>query len=248
MAILALSAQGELPYRTFLFANVGEDSEDPATLTYLRDVAVPYAEAHGIEIHELHRRRRDGTIETLRGRLERPGIRSVDIPARLAGGAPGHRKCTEDFKLAVVRRWCREHGATKESPAEIAIGFSMDEIGRIGRSKNHPIERKVFPLLDLRLGLAACIAVIRRAGLPIPPKSSCYFCPFRNDFAEMRRDRPEVFAQAVEVEHVINRTRARLGRDRLYLARAMVPLEDLPEEQDGFDFGPETCDSGGCMT
>ncbi len=36
-ALLVLAAQGTIDYRTFLFCNVGDDSEHPATLCYVRE-------------------------------------------------------------------------------------------------------------------------------------------------------------------------------------------------------------------
>jgi len=38
-AALVLAAQGRIDYHTFLFCNVGEDSENPDTLTYVQEVA-----------------------------------------------------------------------------------------------------------------------------------------------------------------------------------------------------------------
>jgi hypothetical protein len=62
---------------------------NPATLRYVRDVALPYATDHGIELHELRKVRRDGTVETLHGRLVQPGSRSLPIPVRMPDtGAP----------------------------------------------------------------------------------------------------------------------------------------------------------------
>jgi hypothetical protein len=55
---------------------------NPATLRYVRDVALPYATDHGIELHELRKVRRDGSVETLHGRLVQPGSRSLPIPVR----------------------------------------------------------------------------------------------------------------------------------------------------------------------
>ena len=60
-ALLVLAAQGEIDYPVALFANTGDDSEHPATIRYLRDVAAPFAAAHGIELVELQRRKRDGS-------------------------------------------------------------------------------------------------------------------------------------------------------------------------------------------
>ena len=47
-AALVLAAEGTIDYRTFVFCNVGEDSENPATLAYVHEYAQPYAAAHGL--------------------------------------------------------------------------------------------------------------------------------------------------------------------------------------------------------
>lgn len=44
-AMMVLAAQGELAVDAMLFANVGNDSERKATLNYVRDVAIPFADA-----------------------------------------------------------------------------------------------------------------------------------------------------------------------------------------------------------
>ncbi len=49
-SLLVLAAQGRIDFDLFLMANVGEDSEHPATLKYVREVAIPYAEERGIEL------------------------------------------------------------------------------------------------------------------------------------------------------------------------------------------------------
>ena len=79
-ALLVLAAQSRIDFQTFLFANVGDDSEHPSTLRYLREIAVPYAEQHGITIHELHRVARVGQPETIRQRITRPGVYSNRQP------------------------------------------------------------------------------------------------------------------------------------------------------------------------
>lgn len=151
-AALVLAAQGRLDYRVFVFANVGEDSEHPGTLAYLRRVAVPYAAANRLELHEVRRTRRDGTPETLYGRLTRPGSRSLPIPVRMPDtGAPGTRNCTADFKIRVVARWQRQHGATPADPATTALGITLDEIGRARTDSGVPHQVLAYPLLDLGL-------------------------------------------------------------------------------------------------
>lgn len=139
-ALLVLAARGEIDFRTFLFANVGDDSEHPATLTYVREVAMPYAARAGLEVQELMRHRRDGSTETLMQRLNRTDTRSIPIPVRMANGAPGRRNCTADFKIKVIGRWLREHGATAQNPASVGIGISLDEIHRANRRHRDPYE------------------------------------------------------------------------------------------------------------
>lgn len=240
-ALLVLSAQGYLPYRTFLFANVGDDSEHPATLTYVREVAFDYAAANGIEIHELHRvpkkGRFAGRVETLVERMSATGSRSIPIPMRGSDtGKPGKRTCTADFKIAVVGRWLREHGATAANPARVAIGISTDEYERATDKRESAYERVEYPLLHLEHRLAPagasrdqCKKIIASAGLPIPGKSSCYFCPFHKPrvFADMARTEPVLFEQACQVEDHINSGRP--DDNHLYLTRFGRPLRDVFE-------------------
>lgn len=241
-ALLVLAAQGYIPHRTFLFSNVGDDSEDPASLRYLREVAFDYAAAHGIELHELHRVPTrgisKGQVETLYGRLMREGSRSLPIPVRMSNGAPGTRACTADFKIRVVGRWLKEHGATAENPARVAIGISTDEWHRANNKRAEPYEISEYPLLTLEHRLAPrgasradCEAIIKDAGLPVPPKSSCYFCPFHRPavFADMARERPELFEKAAHLEDTLNARRDLLGKDHVYLTRFARPLREVFE-------------------
>ncbi|MGW4802564.1 phosphoadenosine phosphosulfate reductase [Kitasatospora sp. NPDC004272] len=252
-ALLVLAAKREIDYTTFLFANVGDDSERPATLAYIHEVAAPFAANAGLELHRLRRTRRDGTTETLMERLTRPGIRSIPIPVRMANGAPGRRSCTTDFKIKVIGRWLRQHGASADAPATVGIGISIDEIHRANRRRSEPYEQIEYPLLDLRLRRNDCEEIIKDAGLPVPPKSSCFFCPFRtvDAWRRQRQAEPELFARAVALEKTVNGRRADLGRDPVYLTRYGKPLaEAIPFEhevptEEAEDSG---CDSGWCMT
>jgi hypothetical protein len=256
-ALIVLAATGRLPKPdAALFANVGDDSEHPATLDYVRDIAVPYAAEHGIPVHELHRQRRDGTSETLMQRLTREGSRSIDIPVRMASGAPGNRSCTGDFKIAVVGKWLKANGASRDNKATVWIGISVDEIHRASNKRAMPYETPAYPLLDLGLDRSACMTVIKNAGLPVPPKSSCYFCPFHRPqtWAEMRRDEPELFNKSADLEDLLNRRRDMLGKDHVWLTGFNKPLRDaIGVAQDMlpiFPSGPDidTCDEGYCWT
>lgn len=253
-ALVVLAVGGRVNAEAALFANVGDDSERKRTLDYVRDIATPWAAARGFPIHELRRQRRDGSFDTLRQHLAR-SKRSIDIPVRMADtGAPGNRKCSPMFKRSVVARWLRDNA---DLPADVMIGFSIDEIERVGRQRDDGVQHSVYPLLDLGLNRSGCEQVIRDAGLPVPSKSACYFCPYHRPqtWAEMRRDEPDEFAAAQVLEDEMNVRRDTLGRDHVYLTKFGKRLSDaIGEAQpalfdgDGSDIGEVGCDDGSCFT
>ena len=251
-AALVLAVQGKIDYHTFLFCNVGLDSENPATLTYVQEIVKPYALVNGIELVELQKRR-NGELDTVYGRLTRPESRSIGIPIRMSNGAPGNRTCTVDFKILVVARWTKQHGATKDAPATIGLGISLDEFQRMRSDSGIAHERLDYPLITLRLDRSACMEIIRQAGLPIPPKSSCWFCPFHSlrAWQEMRQEQPEMFMKAVALEQHINERRAKLGRDQVWFTDKCKPLDKVTTDlmQHSLFASEETdgCESGYCM-
>lgn len=254
-ALLVLAAQGRINFRLFLFANTGDDSEHPATLAFVRQVAMPYAADHGIEVLELERRPTRGVfagrVETLYGRITREGSRSLDIPVRMSNGSPGNRKCTAEFKIHVIGKELKRRGATVEDPATVALGISTDEIERAhpGVDPQAPYQRRVYPLLDMGLRRSDCMTVIAEAGLPVPGKSACWFCPFHDDEAwrRLKRDTPDLFVKACELEVTLNERRDVLGKDHVWLTRHARPLAQTVDDQLTLD-GMDGCDSGWCMT
>lgn len=256
-ALLALAAQGRIEFRTFLFANVGADSENPATLEYVHDVAMPFARQHGIELVELQRTfaraPRTGEVETIFGRLTKPGSRSLPIPVRMSGGQPGVRACTADFKVRVVAKELRRRGATVERPAVVGLGISVDELERAkpGIDPLAPFQRRVYPLLDLGLRRSDCHQIIADAGLPIPERSACWFCPLksRESWRTLKRRQPVLFARACWLEAILNNRRRELGRDSVWLTRHARPLAETVDDQLSFeDLDEGGCDSGWCFT
>src|SRR5437763_411687 len=111
-AALVLAGQGKIDFPLFIFANVGEDSESPDTIPYVREYAIPYGLLHGVEVIE---RERGGVNHSLLHKMQRLES-SLPIPIRMDGtGAPGKRSCTQDFKIDVVVREVKARGATAEN-------------------------------------------------------------------------------------------------------------------------------------
>lgn len=248
-AALVLAAQGRIDFKRFWFSNVGDDSEHPATLRYVTECAQPFAAAHSLELREL-RRTPKGQERTLYDVLMREGSRTINIPVRMNDtGAPGTRSCTADFKIRRIAAWQKVEGATPENPAVTGLGISMDEFQRMRTDSGVPHQVLEYPLIDMRLSRQDCINIIAGAGLPVPPKSSCYFCPFHSltEWRRLKEHEPDLFEKSAELERTINARRAELGRDPVWLTRALIPLEQaVAGTQHTLDFD-DACESGFCM-
>lgn len=249
-AALVLAAQGKIDFNIFLFSNVGDDSEYPATLRYVHDIAMPYAEENNITLHEITKTPR-GKERTLYGVLTREDSRSINIPMRMNDtGAPGTRSCTSDFKIRRIAAVQKVMGATKAEPCVTGLGISLDEFQRARTDSGIAWQVLEYPLIDMRLTRQDCVNIISRAGLPVPPKSSCYFCPFHSltEWRRLKEHEPELFAKSAALEKLINTRRAGLGRDPMWLTRTLVPLEQAVQgTQHEMDFD-DACESGFCMT
>lgn len=252
-AMLILAAQGVIPHQTAIFADVGADSENPYTLAYMRDYTIPYADAHGIELVTIRKHDKHGAPVTLYGKLM-SSERSIDIPMRMSNGAPGNRNCTETFKIRPIANELKRRGATKDEPGFLAMGISLDEYPRMRSNSGFAHYGLEYPLIDLRMDRAACLALVDRAGLPVPPKSSCWFCPYkrRGEWERFRKAEPALFAQAVQLERSMIERRAKLldkngnPKDAVYLTSFGKPLDEAITDNGQLDmFEVGTCDIGG---
>jgi hypothetical protein len=246
-ALLVLAADRRIDFPLFLFANTGDDSEHPATLDYVRNVAAPYAAKHGLELVEVQRTRfeePDTLREALRrGRMVIPVRRSKD-------GPPMSRSCTADFKVAPIGKELKRRGATVESPAVVALGISVDEIQRArneGIDPQAPYQWRTYPLLTLGLHRRDCHDIIAAAGLPTPQKSACWFCPFHDIEAwrRLKQQDPGLFAEACQMEAEMSAVTS--DARPVFLTRSGRPLADTIDDQESLP-GLDGCDTGWCMT
>lgn len=254
VSTIALQALGKLPaaYDAYIFANVGADSENPATLRYIKDVAKPFMADHGIAFVEVQK-----AGPTLRDVIM-SDRKSVVVPAFVRDGAKVRRlkrNCTDDFKIAVIDKYIASLGVTH---AEVGLGISLDEFRRVRDTDWHDSfggqrlgfnKRREYSLIDLRMSRADCKAAIDSAGLPEPPKSSCFYCPFKkvNEWIEFRKEEPELFAQAVEIDRRITEKETSV-QGRAFLHRYATPLEDAVANQLSIeDYENDNCEDGYCM-
>lgn len=160
------------------------------------------------------------------------------VPFHTATGMR-QRQCTKNWKIRVVRRAIRDllgKGARDYiAPGSVEewVGISTDEIIRVTPSRVKFINRR-DPLIEKRMNRGDCEGWLRRHGYPVPPKSSCVFCPYRrNDqWRELKRLDPAGFERACEVDDRL-RTPEGLAMFRapVFVHRSREPLRtaDLQE-------------------
>jgi hypothetical protein len=263
VAALVLAAHGEMEVDAFVFANVGEDSENPDTLRYIDEIAKPFAQRHKLQTVEVRKRRKDGVAETLYQKLNRPQSKTLYIPVRIgSGGIPARRSCTNDFKIQPIASWCYRQGARKKNPATTMLGITIDEYQRMRTDSGISYTRLEYPLVDRLLTRTSCMHIISMAGLPIPPKSSCWFCPYHSRAAwrELSIKHPDLFAKAVVLEEMLSK-RAQVihahranyqgENERVWFSSSLKPLVELEAHTSQLLMFPDdtedACESGYCM-
>lgn len=239
-ALLVLCATGRWPRPdVILFADTG--NEHAETYRYLEEVSGPYAREHGMEVTALGP---DWRTPHYHADLETYCREHRMVPGTLS------RWCTVKYKLVPLQHYRRQVlRATAKDPVESWIGISTDEAKRAAKGRNAPGERKRYPLIELGLSRLACEDVIRAAGLAVPPKSGCWFCPFMRQaqWHVLKRESPELFARAMAMER---NARGRDGGKKYLPLFGSLERVAAQDELPGFDeaVGAEAgCVTGSCF-
>lgn len=92
----------------------------------------------------------------------------------LPGIAFGFKSCSEKFKIRPQEKFIKSK-YPKEDIIQV-IGFGIDEQRRV-KINVTPYRTNEYPLIEWGWDRNKCIDVILKAGLCLPGKSSCFFCP-----------------------------------------------------------------------
>ena len=233
-AIAVLVVQGRLPRpERIVMADTGRE----ATLTwdYLRNYIQPYLATVGLTVeiapHSL------ASVDL----FSESGDRRPMIPLYNSGGGRLPNFCSTEWKRRVVSRWCRAEGYPPSKRVEW-LGISTDEIHRA-----HPGPGVVYPLLDLvPMPRVACSLLVISAGLPQPPRSSCWMCPFRSpgEWRSLKERGDGDWERAVALDRELRTFD--VYEQTHYLHRSMKPLDevDLGDDSQGVLF--DVCEEGRC--
>lgn len=190
-----------IPVDLILFADTG--AEMPHTYQYI-EIMNEWLKEHKMpEITVVKYCNKDGERFT----LEDECLKSKTLPAI----AYGYKKCSLKHKRSVQDKYCNN------CPACIAawksgetinkfIGFDAGEEHRIFNAKTADMADKkysyVYALYEWGWWREDCVKKILEHGLPLPGKSSCFFCPSmkKPEIRQLAKQYPDLYQRAVAIE------------------------------------------------
>lgn len=121
--------------------------------------------------------------------------------------AYGFKSCSEKYKIQPQDKFFNNLPAAREVWARgekiiKCIGYDMDEERRAKPSPRPDKFTNRFPLIEWQIERERCIEIIQEHGLPLPGKSSCFFCPSsrKAEILELRDKYPALMTRALAME------------------------------------------------
>ena len=105
----------------------------------------------------------------------------------------------EKWKIRPVELFVQACRAGQQ--VEMCLGIDYDEADRVRTPRRKWITNR-YPLVDWMIGRRGAENIIKNAGLPIPMKSGCWFCPFTDNkrWLKLKHGHPELFTLARQME------------------------------------------------
>ena len=207
-AILVQFARMGIRPDAILFADVG--GENPATYLFIAEAMVPWLASVGFPPIT---RVRLGTIKSgrteTRGQtystLEEQCLLHETLPALAFGGRRG---CSNKWKHEPQNRWVREWPPARSAwqrgfLVSKVIGYDSGPIDA-GRP-DIPTDAEysyIYPLREWGWDRERCEQEIAAEGLPVPPKSACFFCPSSKpwEIRQYSQTQPEFLRRIIRAE------------------------------------------------
>jgi hypothetical protein len=116
------------------------------------------------------------------------------------------RQCTNEYKIEPITQFIRtDLGYLPRQQVrhniQLWLGISIDESNRMSTNKLKWVTNQ-YPLIQLGLSSIECSSFSSYYLGYLPPKSSCYMCPFTNHerWLSMKQLDPDTFAKAVQFD------------------------------------------------
>ena len=233
VALMVLLVEENSPLDEVVFADTG--GEVPETYRAV-EAACEYLSEHGIPLTIVKKRIKGRDLyDTAAHRKVIPSVK--------------WRWSTRDFKVRPIHAHYKELGGHINQ----YIGIAYDEIHRMKDSRV-PFVTNLYPLVDRKITRSGCVEIIERAGLPVPVKSGCFFCPFNSlDRWRWLLDvHPDLFERSVELEEGSKHFPRQRLTDQVYRHRDTLTLAELRDrlragEAVALNEAEASC-GGDCMT
>lgn len=263
-ALYYMSSIGELPRCDYaIFADLGREKKK--TIQYLKFLQGWQKQNKGIPIIVI---RKKNLYKDLLNSTNSTGQQFSSIPAftKNEDGTTGmlRRQCTNEYKIEQVDKAIREILDVKviiKQQIEVWKGISLEEIERLSipetKWKIH-----VYPFCGYKVAKSGAEKINTLKGtrndilnwyefndLPVPPKSSCVFCPYQSDAAwyDMKINEPSDFKAAVRVDRAIRDSTKKGILSQAFLHDSCKPLEEIEFSAGLPDLWHGEC-SGNCHT
>ncbi len=127
----------------------------------------------------------------------------------LPGQAFGKKSCSSEWKIRPQEAWLAKDPRAQALWARggkvvkaIGYDYGYRDSRRAHQLRNDDHYEYVYPLREWQWDRARIKAELRAAGIPIPPKSACYFCPASKpwEIARLVRDHPVLADRIIAIE------------------------------------------------
>lgn len=120
--------------------------------------------------------------------------------------AYGFKSCSEKWKIQPQDKFFNnlpQAQAEWQAGRKITkcIGYDLGEERRAKIAESEKYKYR-YPLIEWQMEREDCLEVIQQAGLTLPGKSSCFFCPAsrKPEILELRHNYPELLQRALAME------------------------------------------------
>ena len=160
---------------------------------------------------------------------------------------PTARRCTEIYKIEVLRRLLRQHYGWPLRVDQY-LGISRDEIIRIKESRVQYISNN-YPLVETGWTRGDCERYLAREWPDLKVgRSACYFCPYHSpqEWTNIADKAPDLYQKAPELEEALAKLNPpqRLGKTTSIKSMVEEVRSQMPL---ALDLAGDDC-SGHCFT
>lgn len=151
------------------------------------------------------------------------------------------RWCTKDFKVVPVNKYI-------EKPCWMHLGIDAGEAKRARMNTEKGVESR-WLLIEHDIDRDGCKKLITDAGLTVPLKSGCWFCPYQRkaQWKLLRRTHPKLFCKAQKLETRNMVARMRKGKAPFSLRNNGQTLDKVINDRQGVLPGMEALEYPPCQ-